>query len=89
METGNNAYAKFGVTNKEYYGIFRSGLLSSSPSLHFPSTSQVALAIVCSNLSYEDSLASAGSGTIVSLIAIQFVIINTAFVPSSHALEEL
>ena len=26
-ETGNNGYAKFGGTNKEYYGIFRSGLL--------------------------------------------------------------
>ena len=25
-ENKNNAYAKFGVTNKEYYGIFRSGL---------------------------------------------------------------
>ena len=25
--TGNNAYAKFGGTMKEYYGIFRSGLL--------------------------------------------------------------
>ena len=24
-ETGNNAYAKFGGTNKEYYGIFESG----------------------------------------------------------------
>ena len=26
-ETGNNAYAKFWGTNKEYYGIFRTGLL--------------------------------------------------------------
>jgi len=26
-ETGNNAYEKFGGTNKEYYGIFRNGLL--------------------------------------------------------------
>ena len=26
-ENKNNAYAKFGGTNKEYYGIFRSGLL--------------------------------------------------------------
>ena len=26
-ENENNAYAKFGGTNKEYYGIFRSGLL--------------------------------------------------------------
>ena len=26
-EYKNNAYAKFGGTNKEYYGIFRSGLL--------------------------------------------------------------
>ena len=25
-ENRNNAYAKFGGTNKEYYGIFRSGL---------------------------------------------------------------
>ena len=25
-ENQNNAYAKFGGTNKEYYGIFRSGL---------------------------------------------------------------
>ena len=25
-ENKNNAYAKFGGTNKEYYGIFRSGL---------------------------------------------------------------
>ena len=28
-ENKNNAYAKFGGTNKEYYGIFRSGLFSS------------------------------------------------------------
>ena len=27
-ENKNNAYAKFGETNKEYYGIFESGLLS-------------------------------------------------------------
>ena len=26
-ENKNNAYAKFGGTNKEYYGIFQSGLL--------------------------------------------------------------
>ena len=26
-ENKNNAYAKFGGTNKEYYGIFRNGLL--------------------------------------------------------------
>ena len=26
-ENKNNAYEKFGGTNKEYYGIFRSGLL--------------------------------------------------------------
>ena len=25
-ENKNNAYAKFGGTNKEYYGIFQSGL---------------------------------------------------------------
>ena len=27
-ENKNNAYAKFGWINKEYYGIFQSGLLS-------------------------------------------------------------
>ena len=27
-ESKNNAYGKFGGTNKEYYGIFRSGLLT-------------------------------------------------------------
>ena len=27
-ENKNNAYAKFGGRNKEYYGIFRTGLLS-------------------------------------------------------------
>ena len=27
-ENKNNAHAKFGGTNKEYYGIFRSGLLN-------------------------------------------------------------
>ena len=27
-ENKNNAYAKFGGTNKEYYGIFRTGLFS-------------------------------------------------------------
>ena len=27
-ENENNAYAKFGGTNKEYYGVFRSGLLN-------------------------------------------------------------
>ena len=26
-ENKNNAYSKFGGTSKEYYGIFRSGLL--------------------------------------------------------------
>ena len=26
-ENKNNAYAKFGGTNKEYYGIFQTGLL--------------------------------------------------------------
>ena len=29
-ENKNNAYAKFGGTNKEYYGIFRSGLFNRS-----------------------------------------------------------
>ena len=28
-ENKNNAYANFGGTNKEYYGIFRSGLLTA------------------------------------------------------------
>ena len=32
-ETGNNAYAKFGGTNKEYYGIFQSGLWKAKSSL--------------------------------------------------------
>ena len=32
-ESGNNAYAKFAGTNKEYYGIFRSGLLNVMVSL--------------------------------------------------------
>ena len=27
-ENKNNAYAKFGGTNEEYYGIFRNGLLT-------------------------------------------------------------
>ena len=30
-ENKNNAYAKFEGTNKEHYGIFRSGLLSMHP----------------------------------------------------------
>ena len=29
-ESKNNAYAKFGPINKEYYGIFQSGLLGLS-----------------------------------------------------------
>ena len=29
-ENKNNAYAKFGETKKEYYGIFRSGLYNPS-----------------------------------------------------------
>ena len=29
-ENKNNAYAKFGGTNKEYYGIFRNGLLGTA-----------------------------------------------------------
>ena len=29
-ENKNNAYAKFGGTNKEYYGIFRTGLLNNT-----------------------------------------------------------
>ena len=39
-ENKNNAYAKFGGTNKEYYGIFRSGLyhepviIPNAPSNH-------------------------------------------------------
>ena len=28
-ENKNNAYAKFGGTNKEYYGIFRTGLFAA------------------------------------------------------------
>ena len=40
-ENKNNVYAKFGGTNKEYYGIFRSGLLhgffSPFPRLENPS----------------------------------------------------
>ena len=28
-ENKNNAYAKFGGTSKEYYGIFRTGLLGN------------------------------------------------------------
>ena len=28
-ESKNNAHAKFWVTNKEYYGIFQSGLVST------------------------------------------------------------
>ena len=28
-ENKNNAYAKFGETNKEYHGIFRTGLLQA------------------------------------------------------------
>ena len=28
-ESKNNAHAKFGGTNKEYYGIFQSGLVST------------------------------------------------------------
>ena len=32
-ENKNNAYAKFGGTNKEYYGIFRSGLLNLGPNV--------------------------------------------------------
>ena len=35
-ETANNAYAKFGGTNKEYYGIFQSGLyFFCNNALHF------------------------------------------------------
>ena len=29
-ENKNKAYAKFGGTNKEYYGIFRNGLLGTA-----------------------------------------------------------
>ena len=37
-ETENNAYAKFGGTNKEYYGIFENGqiLCSSNAPTPFP-----------------------------------------------------
>ena len=34
-ENKNNAYAKFGGTNKEYYGIFRTGLLISGGQVYF------------------------------------------------------
>ena len=41
-ENKNNAYVKFGGTNKGYYGIFRSGLFNSKqhmslrkPNLHY------------------------------------------------------
>ena len=33
-ENKNNAYAKFGGTNKEYYGIFRSGLYTQNKIMH-------------------------------------------------------
>ena len=32
-ETKNNAFAKFGGTNQEYYGIFPSGLLKKVPKI--------------------------------------------------------
>ena len=32
-ENKNNAYVKFGGTNKEYYGTFRSGLLRTVPTI--------------------------------------------------------
>ena len=32
-ENKNNAYAKFGGTNKEYYGTFQSGLLRTVPTI--------------------------------------------------------
>ena len=34
-ENKNNVYAKFGGTNKDYYGIFRSGLLQLGRGLRF------------------------------------------------------
>ena len=34
-ENKNHAYAKFGGTNKEYYGIFRSGLLATHDQISF------------------------------------------------------
>ena len=44
-ENKNNPYAKFGGTNKEYYGIFRSGLFIVSkiptPGDHCPSIKYV------------------------------------------------
>ena len=43
-ENKNNAYAKFGGTNGEYYGIFRSGLLS----------------IILSGVSHEEGLCQSG-----------------------------
>ena len=39
-ENKNNAYAKFGGTNKEYYGIFRTGLFPSCPQSLFQSESK-------------------------------------------------
>ena len=46
-ENKNSGYAKFGGTNKEYYGIFRSGLLDRLVVIFvFPGVSQ-ALSFVC------------------------------------------
>ena len=35
-ENENNAYVKFGGTRKEYYGIFRNGLLKNNCSIILP-----------------------------------------------------
>ena len=47
-ENKNNAHAKFGGTNKEYYGIFRSGLFGD----HFRSGDHLRSGIICGAVQY-------------------------------------
>ena len=44
-ENKNNAYAKFGGTNKQYYRIFRNGLYNLIPRLQIVFVSTVSLGV--------------------------------------------
>ena len=60
-ENKNNAYAKFGRTNKEYYGIFRSGLynlrnVEAKLELPLPRTNYGKRAFCCSGALLWNSL---------------------------------
>ena len=68
-EKENNAYAKFGATNKEYYGIFRSGLFIASTQLQIFKEALNPLHIMSYNCAESFILASFFISEIIKIIS--------------------